>query len=106
MCDKLSTRQKAVATAVIWVVYVALLIFGKQMFGPATGSWSWGLLIVALSFVVARPVRAAKPQDWCGSGLFRRLKISSVGFRPVPEQAGFSACLNFQIIHLLSGSGT
>jgi hypothetical protein len=48
MSDKLSTKQKAVATAVIWVVYLALLIFGKQMFGPATASWSWGLLIVAL----------------------------------------------------------
>jgi hypothetical protein len=41
------------------------------------------LATVALLFVVARPVLAAKPQNWCGSGLFRRLKISSVAFWPV-----------------------
>jgi hypothetical protein len=44
----MNTTQRAIATAVIWVDYLAFLLFGKRLFGAATESWSWGLLTVAL----------------------------------------------------------
>jgi hypothetical protein len=44
----MSTKQRAIASAVIWLAYLALLLLGKPLFGLATDSWSWGLLIVAL----------------------------------------------------------